>query len=95
METFKRIIKENSFLVTGSGFIGSNLVDFLIKNNAKKVRVLDNLSNGYFKNIEKFISCKNFEFIEGDIRNLKTCEMAFDDIDYCSHQAALGSVPDP
>lgn len=38
-----------SFLITGgAGFIGSNLVEYLLKFVAKHVRVLDNLSNGYY-----------------------------------------------
>lgn len=87
-------IKESSFLVTGgAGFIGSNLVEFLLDNNAKKVRVLDNFSNGHKKNIEGFTSNPAFELIEGDIRNLETCKRACLDIDFVSHQAALGSVP--
>lgn len=82
------------FLVTGgAGFIGSNLVAYLLKYGAKKVRVLDNLSNGYKKNIESFLAHPSFEFIEGDIRDLATCKKALEDIDYVSHQAALGSVP--
>jgi len=87
-------ISKLSFLITGgAGFIGSNLVAYLLKYSAKKVRVLDNLSNGYKSNIEEFISHPAFEFIEGDIRDLSTCEKAMDGIDYVSHQAALGSVP--
>lgn len=87
-------ITESHFLVTGgAGFIGCNLVNYLLTNNAGKVRVLDNLSNGYYKNIERFLDNKNFEFIEGDIRNFETCQAAVKDIDYVSHQAALGSVP--
>jgi UDP-N-acetylglucosamine 4-epimerase len=87
-------ISGSSFLITGgAGFIGSNLVAYLLKYGAKKVRVLDNLSNGYFSNIEKFIKLDNFEFIEGDIRDLQTCKDALIGIDYVSHQAALGSVP--
>lgn len=83
-----------NFLITGgAGFIGSNLVAYLLKNNAAQVRVLDNLSNGYMANIEPFLSHPNFQFIEGDIRDLHTCKAAMVDIDYVSHQAALGSVP--
>jgi UDP-N-acetylglucosamine 4-epimerase len=87
-------ISKFKFLITGgAGFIGSNLVEYLIKFNAGHVRVLDNLSNGYFKNIEKFLKYPNFEFINGDIRDFKTCENVLKGIDYVSHQAALGSVP--
>ena len=83
-----------AFLVTGgAGFIGSNIVEYLLKYNAKKVRVLDNFSNGYRENLTEFISHPNFELIEGDIRDLETCIHAMKDIDYVSHQAALGSVP--
>lgn len=87
-------ITKSTFLITGgAGFIGSNLVEYLIKYGAKHVRVLDNLSNGYFENIEKYIGLDNFEFIEGDIRDIETCKKAVLDIDYITHQAALGSVP--
>ena len=83
-----------NFLITGgAGFIGSNLVKYLLKYGAKKVRVLDNLSNGYLENIMEFMDNPSFEFMEGDIRDLETCKKAMQDIDYVSHQAALGSVP--
>ena len=87
-------ITNSSFLITGgAGFIGSNIVEYLLKYNAGKVRVLDNLSNGYFDNLKDFVDLPNFEFIEGDIRDLQTCKNAVNGIDYISHQAALGSVP--
>ncbi len=87
-------LAEFSFLITGgAGFIGSNLVEYLLKYNAKKVRVLDNLSNGYMENINDFIGLTNFEFMEGDIRDYSTCEKAVEGIDFVSHQAALGSIP--
>ncbi len=87
-------IKDKAFLVTGgAGFIGSNLVEFLLEHSAKKVRVLDNFSNGHRKNIEEFLNNPAFELIEGDIRDLRTCKNACKGIDYVSHQAALGSVP--
>ena len=83
-----------SFLITGgAGFIGSNIVEYLLKYNAGKVRVLDNLSNGYFENIKDFTSFPNFEFIDGDIRDIDQCRRAIEGIDFISHQAALGSVP--
>jgi len=87
-------ISKNTFLITGgAGFIGSNIVTYLMKYNAGKVIVLDNLSNGYKKNIEQFIGQSNFEFIEGDITDHKLCKEIIENVDYISHQAALGSVP--
>lgn len=87
-------LNQLSFLVTGGGgFIGSNIVEYLLKYNAKKVRVLDDFSNGHRKNLTEFHSNPAFELIEGDIRDLETCKKAMDGIDYVSHQAALGSVP--
>lgn len=89
-----RDLSKLSFLITGgAGFIGSNLVEYLLKYNAKKVRVLDNFSNGYKSNLTEFLNEPNFELIEGDIRDLETCKQAIQGIDYVSHQAALGSVP--
>ena len=79
-------------LVTGgAGFIGSNLVEYFLQNN--KIVCLDNLSTGFYKNLEEFIANPNFTFIEGDIRDLETCRMAVKGCDYIFHQAALGSVP--
>ena len=87
-------VSKINFLITGgAGFIGSNLVAYLLKYGAKKVRVLDDLSNGYKENIEEFLDHPAFEFVEGDIRNLDTCKKTMEGIDYVSHQAALGSVP--
>ena len=87
-------LSNHSFLVTGgAGFVGSNLVEYLLKHGAGKVRVLDNLSNGHYHNIEDFVDNPVFEFIKGDIRDLATCLKACEGIDYVAHQAALGSVP--
>jgi UDP-N-acetylglucosamine 4-epimerase len=94
MDQFTKRISQSSFLLTGgAGFIGANLVELLLGLGAKKVRVLDNLSNGYYTNIEGFVGLSNFEFMEGDIRNIETCRKAVEGMDYISHQAALGSVP--
>lgn len=87
-------LSQFSFLITGgAGFIGSNIVEYLLKYNAGHVRVLDNLSNGYYENIQQFEKLPNFEFIEGDIRDIVVCKEAVKDINFILHQAALGSVP--
>ncbi len=82
------------FLVTGgAGFIGSHIVEYLLANGAGSVRVLDNLSTGSAKNVAMFHDHGNYEFFDGDIRDMDTCERACENIDHVTHQAALGSVP--
>ena len=88
-----RQLKSSKVLITGgAGFIGSNLCDSFLK-AGNKVVCLDNLSTGFKENISHLISDGNFSFLEGDIRDLKTCEKAVEGIDIVLHQAALGSVP--
>lgn len=85
--------RNTKFLVTGgAGFIGSNLVEAILKLGCK-VRVLDNFSTGKRENIIEFFDNENFELIEGDIRNLEDCKKACEGVDYVLHQAAWGSVP--
>lgn len=85
--------KESIFLVTGgAGFIGSNLCEALL-NMGYKVRCLDDLSTGKRENIELFITNPNYEFIEGDIKDLNTCMKATEGVHYVLNQAAWGSVP--
>ena len=84
----------NLLITGGAGFIGSNLVEhFLQDERVKLVRILDDLSNGYYENIKEFESHPKFEFVEGDISNYQTCLDACEGIDKITHQAALGSVP--
>ena len=80
-------------LVTGgAGFIGSNLCQALL-NNGNKVVCLDNLATGKHENLTRLKENAAFNFIEGDIRDLDTCNKACANVDFVLHQAALGSVP--
>jgi UDP-N-acetylglucosamine 4-epimerase len=80
-------------LVTGgAGFIGSNLIESLLK-EGNQVVCLDNFATGKHENLKNFIGNPSFVLIEGDIRNLSDCEKAVRNIDIVFHQAALGSVP--
>lgn len=84
----------NLLITGGAGFIGSNLVEHFLKDSrVELVRVLDDLSNGYYDNIKEFENHPKFEFIKGDICDYDTCLAATEGINKISHQAALGSVP--
>ena len=79
------------FLVTGgAGFIGSHIVDALVE-RGDKVRVLDNLSTGFRRNLDAVAD--RVDFIEGDITDAKAVAEAVADVDCVFHQAALASVP--
>lgn len=87
-------LSKKSFLITGgAGFIGSHIAEYLLKNKAGKVRVIDDLSNGFESNINLLKTYEGLEWMQGDIRDLETCRKACSGIDYISHQAAIGSVP--
>ncbi|RLW54773.1 MAG: LPS biosynthesis protein WbpP [gamma proteobacterium symbiont of Stewartia floridana] len=100
-ESLKANLKSqpSTWLITGvAGFIGSNLLETLLKLNQKVVG-LDNFATGHaynFDKVEAAVSAEQwsgFRFIEGDIRDLQTCHDACSGVDYVLHQAALGSVP--
>lgn len=87
------------WLVTGvAGFIGSNLLEGLLKLN-QKIIGLDNFSTGYQHNLDQVRESvepelwRNFKFVQGDIRNLDECRAVCRNVDFILHQAALGSVP--
>lgn len=95
-----RLINEpHTWLITGvAGFIGSNLLETLLKLNQRVVGI-DNFATGHQRNLDEVQvlvtseQWRNFCFIRGDIRNLEDCRQACDGVDYVLHQAALGSVP--
>lgn len=80
-------------LITGgAGFIGSNLVDHFLAKGATVV-CLDNLATGHIENLSEALKNPRFTFIEGDIRDLATCQLVVEGVEYVMHEAALGSVP--
>ena len=104
MSQYKNVCEQlknqpKTWLVTGvAGFIGSNLLETLLKLDQKVVG-LDNFATGHQYNldeVESLVSVEqwmNFRFIEGDIRKFEDCQNACAGVDYVLHQAALGSVP--
>lgn len=104
MTRYEQLLKElplnpKTWLITGvAGFIGSNLLEILLRLNQKVVG-LDNFATGHQHNLDEVKSLvaaeqwARFHFIQGDIRNLGDCQKACKGIDYVLHQAALGSVP--
>jgi nucleoside-diphosphate-sugar epimerase len=76
----------------GAGFIGSNLTEALLK-KGHQVRVLDNFSTGKRENLIFEKQDPSLEIIDGDIRDLETCQKVTKGVHYVFHQAALPSVP--
>jgi UDP-N-acetylglucosamine 4-epimerase len=88
-----------TWLVTGvAGFIGSNLLETLLKLDQRVVG-LDNFATGHQRNLDEVQTLvtphqwANFQFIHGDIRQLEDCKAACHGVHHVLHQAALGSVP--
>ncbi|WP_205340908.1 NAD-dependent epimerase/dehydratase family protein [Denitrificimonas caeni] len=104
MSAYQQLLEQlpqqpKKWLITGvAGFIGSNLLETLLKLNQHVVG-LDNFATGHQYNLDEvqgLVSAEqwsNFNFIEGDIRQLDDCQRACQGVDYVLHQAALGSVP--
>lgn len=91
--------EQRVWLISGvAGFIGSNLLESLLKLNQRVVG-LDNFSTGYQCNLDEVQNSvapeqwANFNFIKGDIRNIDDCRRGCEGVNYVLHQAALGSVP--
>ena len=100
-ESLQQVLRAEpkTWLITGvAGFIGSNLLEALLKLNQRVVG-LDNFSTGYQANLNEVRGLvtsqqwARFKLIQGDIRNIDDCRYACVGVDYVLHQAALGSVP--
>lgn len=88
-----------TWLVTGvAGFIGSNLLETLLKLDQRVVG-LDNFATGHQRNLDEVQTIvtpdqwEKFTFVQGDIRDIDACRRTCDGVNYVLHQAALGSVP--
>lgn len=89
---FQKLAGKRILVTGGAGFIGSNLCEALLDLGAYVV-CLDNFATGHKHNIEEFLTNERFTLIEGDIRDLLTCQKACDGVEFVLHEAALGSVP--
>jgi UDP-glucose 4-epimerase len=85
-------MKNKNLVVTGgAGFIGSNLIRELVKDNS--IIVIDDLSAGSLKNIEDLVKTKKINFIKGSVTDNKLLQKTFRNVDYVFHHAAIASVP--
>jgi UDP-glucose 4-epimerase len=92
------VLRDQSVLVTGgAGFVGSHIVDRLVKEGIKNITVLDNLSTGRKRFLEK--SCNSITFINGDVLDVKTLDKTLKNVDFVFHMAAnadvKGNLKDP
>ena len=86
-----RTKKKKAVVTGGAGFIGSHMVDFLLKKNFI-VNVIDDLSGGRIQNIKQNLKNKCFNFRKIDICKLKPNHKFFDKCDYVFHFAGKGDI---
>ena len=84
-----KIQGSNVLITGGAGFIGSFVVEELLKFNPNKIVIIDNLSRGSYENMKGFIKNPCVEFIEEDIRNTAILDNNLKQMDYVFHMAAL------
>jgi len=87
----KELAYHKVLITGGAGFIGSHLVDSLMKKGWKVV-VLDNLSNGSLKNLDRWLKNEKFKFIQGDLKNPADALKAVSDVELVFHMAANPEV---
>ena len=85
------LLSKKILITGGAGFIGSNIVDYLVSIGHQNITVLDNLQTGSLSNIDTHL--QKINFIKADIVNFEECLYASKNCDIVLHQAALGSVP--
>lgn len=83
-------IQDSRILITGgAGFIGSYVVEELLKSKPARIIILDNLIRGSYENMETFLHNPVVSFIEGDVRDSTLLENCLAGVDYVFHMAAL------
>ena len=81
---------KKAIVTGGAGFIGSHMVELLLKNNYQVIAI-DDMSNGQFDNIEIFKDNKNYIFKKIDLSEYFD-ESFFENTDYVFHMAALADI---
>jgi UDP-glucose 4-epimerase len=92
MESERFFLNKNVVVTGGAGFIGSHLVDELLRVGSR-VNVIDDLSSGRKQNLQEACKREEFKFIEGSVCDLDLLNRLFKGVDYVFHQAAVVSVP--
>lgn len=83
--------KKTDLVTGGAGFIGSHLVERLLK-DGRNVRAVDNLSVGQLSNLAAVKEDPGFQFIEGDIADMSLMDRACEDVDHVYHLAARADI---
>jgi UDP-glucose 4-epimerase len=84
-----KISQSKIFITGGAGFIGSYVVEELLRYEPSRIVILDNLARGSYENMASFIDHPVVEFIEGDIRDQQLLEKCIQGADFVFHMAAL------
>lgn len=84
-----KIYKSRILITGGAGFIGSYLVEELLKSEPERIIIIDNLIRGSFENMNSFMDDPVIEFVEGDVRDSVLLEKCIAGVDFVFHLAAL------
>ena len=81
--------KKKIMITGGAGFVGSFVLEELLKEDVEEVVILDNFFRGSKANIESALSDRRVKLIEGDIRDIERLDVLMAPCDLCFHLAAL------